>query len=232
MAANPQPAPEPERLTDEELAAYRADPHREEQLGITNLVRCRECGKWMRSFNARHLKMPGHLNVPTLDLYNRAWPEAPTVCAEIHKNLSDHTNAMWEDKDMRQLMTDGLNKAAKKPAVKKRRSAALRQAFKSERIRKGRRERIKTAWRIAKWLEKQTGKSLQRLWWLVGGVYLLTHPTAGNDDLLGYLDRLHVLRGDGKSWLSVATKPSVKNDIWELRTSVGIRGATFHRNKG
>ena len=231
MAANPQPAPEAKRLSDEELAEYRTDPHREQTLGTTDHVICRECARTCRMINARHLGMPGHSNVSSLDLYKKVWLDAPTVCAEVHGNLSDQATGQWQDPDARQLKMNGLNKAARKPAVKKRRSTALRQAFKSDRIRKGRRERLNNAWRIAKWLDKQTSKSLQRLWWLVGGIYLLTHPTAANDDLLRYLDRLRVPRSDGKLWLSVAAKPSVKNDIWELRTSVGIRGVTFHRKK-
>lgn len=61
------------KLEAEELAVYRSDPSRERDLGITDYVVCRECGRRIQYVGT------GHLRVHNLTSkgYGYKWPGAP-----------------------------------------------------------------------------------------------------------------------------------------------------------
>ena len=91
------------------------------------------------------------------------------------------------------------------------------------------RQQVKLAEAKADLAEAKRRKILRGkpLWMQVGGNFLFDNPSAGNLEILAYLDKMRVPRRDKELWAAVSNRPSLKNDLSDLRGLVGIRGRTF-----
>jgi predicted transcriptional regulator len=77
------------KVSDSDLALFRADPGREGLLGITDYVVCRECGT---QFVYLHGSTGGHLSRQhqmSDKQYRHKWPGAPTVAAKALGRLKE-----------------------------------------------------------------------------------------------------------------------------------------------
>lgn len=140
----------------EELVAFRADPKREEALGIAEYVVCRECGGGHALITAQHLRRPGHA-VPSGSEYQAKWNGAPLACvekrlkqktkmAEVWKSITAQERANWINNSKNALNTpegkraisDGTKLGLSKPEARAKISQSSKRAWDGNTVRRDR----------------------------------------------------------------------------------------------
>lgn len=79
------------KVSRRELMLFRRDPDREERLGITRYVMCRECGaKLRRLVGGGHLRLVHKIS---REQYQAKWPGAPLLSLSLQRELSRSAKA-------------------------------------------------------------------------------------------------------------------------------------------
>jgi len=114
------------KMTLEELQEYRSDPFREERLGQTSFVVCRECGTralTLVTHCQKHDKM-------SRDQYQEKWPFAPIFAPGLLEKMrcikiawgAEHEGNYFGGKRHELLPTERWSKQKKPPTLKMERS--------------------------------------------------------------------------------------------------------------
>lgn len=213
-----QKRPRRPRVSEEELALFRADPAREEKLGIEDHVVCRECGSRQTCLGTAHLLGHGL----SAKEYGLKWPGAPLYSpyqkAKRKKNQQNWVSrqdasvlASYKRADYHAHKAERIAAAIKwnkeNPGEHKKAYEKYRQKPESKAKEKQRKlkhqAKIKAAleqaernWRPQDWFQKPTE-------WRIIGDQLLSNSCMSNKELAERLDGSRiVICPYGRTWRS------------------------------
>jgi hypothetical protein len=229
------------KLSEAEFTLYRADPNREESLGVREYVVCRECGRRPQALSTGHLRAHGL----TAKGYGQKWPDAPLYSPEAKTKRLNHQRRWVSRQDPQRLKaykraeylahkSERLAAARKwakdHPDKRKEIGAKFRRTHHAAELERGRnwherqRKLLQAAWRPSNWERKPI------LWQIVGN-QLLSRGDVTNKEIARQLDSISVpcpygKNADQRTWQRAVNEKSFLQLMRRIRIWVKRPGRT------